>query len=128
LQDPKSTNVAHSEITALSATTFLVDERDNNLAPESDKKLWTVDISGAARRTGLEGRRAQYDPERGGLQVDGKPLETLVCTVATTEGIATLTKVATTQRPRRRTSISPHCSTASTPTASSTATTRSRAW
>ncbi len=97
LQDPKNTKVADSEITALSATTFLVDERDGNLAPKADKKLWTVDIAGATD-VGPESKvaGAQYDPERGGLLVEGKPLETLVGTVATADGVAALTKAGIT--------------------------------
>ncbi|WP_433681915.1 esterase-like activity of phytase family protein [Nocardia sp. CA-119907] len=97
LQDPKSTKVADSEITALSATTFLVDERDGNLPPKADKKLWTVDISGATD-VGPESKvaGAHYDPERGGLQIDGKPLETLVGTVSTNDGVAALRKAGVT--------------------------------
>ncbi|WP_433197607.1 esterase-like activity of phytase family protein [Nocardia sp. CA-107356] len=97
LQDPKSTKVADSEITALSATTFLVDERDGNLPPKADKKLWTIDISGATD-VGPESKvaGAQYDPERGGLQINGKPLETLVGTGSTNDGVAALRKAGIT--------------------------------
>ncbi|MFX0573179.1 esterase-like activity of phytase family protein [Nocardia nepalensis] len=97
LQDPKSTKVADSEITALSATTFLVDERDGNLPPKADKKLWTIDIAGATD-IGPESKvaGAQYDPERGGLQIDGKALETLVGTVSTNDGVAALKKAGIT--------------------------------
>lgn len=97
LENPKSTKVADSEITALSATTFLIDERDGALAPKSDKKLWAVDIANATD-VGPDAKvpGAQYVPERGGLQVDGKPLETLVGPVSTAEGIAALTKAGVT--------------------------------
>ncbi|WP_433758160.1 esterase-like activity of phytase family protein [Nocardia sp. CA-135398] len=97
LQDPKRTKVADSEITALSATTFLVDERDGELPPKADKKLWTVDISGATD-VGPDSKvpGAHYDPERGGLQVDGKPLETLVGPVSTNDAIAALQKTGIT--------------------------------
>ncbi|MGX1763458.1 esterase-like activity of phytase family protein, partial [Streptomyces lydicus] len=96
LENPKSTKVADSEITALSATTFLIDERDGNLAPKGDKKLWTVDIA-AATDIGPDAKvpGAQYDPERG-LQVDGKSLEALVGSVTTAEGVAALTKAGIT--------------------------------
>ncbi|WP_433600636.1 esterase-like activity of phytase family protein [Nocardia sp. CA-135953] len=97
LQDPKTTKVADSEITALSATTFLVDERDGNLPPKADKKLWTIDISGATD-VGPDSKvpGAQYDPERGGLQIEGKPLETLVGAVSTADATAALKKVGVT--------------------------------
>ncbi|MFG1790959.1 esterase-like activity of phytase family protein [Nocardia sp. NPDC049149] len=97
LENPKSTKVADSEITALSATTFLIDERDGNLAPKADKKLWTVDIA-KATDVGPDAKvpGAQYDPERGGLLVDGKPLEALVGAVPTTEAVAALSKVGIT--------------------------------
>lgn len=97
LADPKRSKVADSEITALSATTFLVAERDGNLAPKADKKLWTVDIA-AATNVGPDAKvpGAQYDPEHGGLLVDGKPLETLVGPVGAEEGIATLTRAGIT--------------------------------
>ncbi|MEU0873166.1 esterase-like activity of phytase family protein [Nocardia brasiliensis] len=96
LENPKSTKVADLEITALSATTFLVDERDGNLAPKGDKKLWTVDIA-AATDVGPDAKvpGAQYDPERG-LQVDGKSLEALVGSVTTAEGVTALTKAGIT--------------------------------
>ncbi|MGO4617952.1 esterase-like activity of phytase family protein [Nocardia sp. 2TAF39] len=96
LENPKSTKVADSEITALSATTFLVDERDGSPAPKADKKLWTVDIS-AATDIGPDSKvaGAQYDRE-GGLQVDGKPVETLVGAVSTAEGAAALSKAGIT--------------------------------
>ncbi|MFE9583223.1 esterase-like activity of phytase family protein [Nocardia sp. NPDC006044] len=97
LENPKSTKVADSEITALSATTFLVDERDGNQAPKADKKLWTVDIANATD-VGPDSKvpGAHYDPEHGGLLIDGKPLETLVGPVSTTDGVAALTKVGVT--------------------------------
>ncbi|MFI6366606.1 esterase-like activity of phytase family protein [Nocardia sp. NPDC050630] len=97
LHDPKRTKVADSEITALSATTFLVDERDGELPPKADKKLWTIDISDATD-VGPDAKvpGAQYDPERGGLQVDGKPLETLVGPVSTDDATAALKKAGIT--------------------------------
>nr|WP_269781626.1 esterase-like activity of phytase family protein [Nocardia bovistercoris] len=93
LENPKQTKVAVSEITALSATTFLVDERDGNLAPDSNKKIWTIDISGA---TDVGPAAANYDPARGGLLVDGKPLETLVGGVSTADGVEALRRAGIT--------------------------------
>lgn len=89
LEDPKQ-KLAVSEITALSNTTFVVDERDGNLAPKANKKLWTIDIS-SATDVGPQAKvpGAQYDPAKG-LLVDGKALEVLVGTVPTADGIATL--------------------------------------
>ncbi|WP_280243289.1 esterase-like activity of phytase family protein [Nocardia abscessus] len=95
LEDPKQ-KLAVSEITALSNTTFLVDERDGNKAPKANKKLWTIDIAGATDvgpRAKVQG--AQYDPELG-LLVDGKPLELLVGAVPTADGVATLRKAGIT--------------------------------
>uniref|UniRef100_UPI00403D968E esterase-like activity of phytase family protein n=1 Tax=Nocardia sp. R6R-6 TaxID=3459303 RepID=UPI00403D968E len=95
LQEPKQ-KLAVSEITALSDTTFLVDERDGNKAPKANKRLWTIDITGATDigpQAKVQG--AQYDPEKG-LLVDGKPLELLVGAVSTTDGVATLQKAGIT--------------------------------
>lgn len=47
LDDPKTNSGAVSEITALSATSFLVDERDGSMEPGAYKKLFKIDISGA---------------------------------------------------------------------------------
>ncbi|MEU4320529.1 esterase-like activity of phytase family protein [Nocardia fluminea] len=97
LENPKQSKVAVSEITALSATTFLVDERDGNLAPKSDKKIWTIDIAGATDvgpQSTVPG--ATYDAEKGGLLIDGKPLETLIGVTPTAEGVAALTKAGVT--------------------------------
>ncbi|MEU4709167.1 esterase-like activity of phytase family protein [Nocardia salmonicida] len=97
LENPKQSKVAVSEITALSATTFLVDERDGNLAPESNKKIWTIDIAGATDvgpQAAVPG--ATYDAEKGGLLIDGKPLETLIGVTSTADAVAALTKVGVT--------------------------------
>ncbi|MGY2123810.1 esterase-like activity of phytase family protein [Nocardia gipuzkoensis] len=95
LEDPKQ-KLAVSEITALSNATFLVDERDGNKPPKANKKLWTIDITGATDvgpRAKVQG--ARYDPELG-LLVDGKPLELLVGAVPTADGVATLRKAGIT--------------------------------
>ncbi|MFC9965420.1 esterase-like activity of phytase family protein [Nocardia ignorata] len=93
LENPKQNKVAVSEITALSATTFLVAERDGNLAPEANKKIWTIDIAGATDvgpNSTLAG--ARYDAEQGGLLINGKPIETLIGTVPTADAVAALKK------------------------------------
>ncbi|MEU8896781.1 esterase-like activity of phytase family protein [Nocardia sp. NPDC048505] len=95
LENPKE-KLAVSEITALSNTTFLVDERDGNKAPKANKKLWTIDIAGATDigpQSTVPG--AVYDPEQG-LLVEGKPLETWVGTVPTADGVAALRRAGIT--------------------------------
>ena len=50
LDNPAATKTAVSEITALSNTTFLVDERDGNFPPGAYKKLYLIDITRRDRR------------------------------------------------------------------------------
>ncbi|WP_246536321.1 esterase-like activity of phytase family protein [Saccharopolyspora endophytica] len=61
LDDPKDNEGAVSEITALSSTEFVVDERDGDLGPGAHKKLFKIDLTGA---TDVQGR-----------DVDGKSIE-----------------------------------------------------
>jgi hypothetical protein len=79
LANPQDTKVAVSEITALSDSQFLVDERDGQLQPGANKKIYIADIS-AATDVGPSATvpGATYRADAGGLQVDGKPIETLV--------------------------------------------------
>ena len=53
LDDPDDTGNANSEITALSSTKFLIDERDGNFQPFAAKSLNEVDINGATDVSGL---------------------------------------------------------------------------
>jgi len=53
LDNPKSTGDANSEITAISNTKFLVDERDGNFEPGARKTLFLADISQATDITGV---------------------------------------------------------------------------
>ncbi len=79
LTDPQQSNVAVSEITALSSTTFLVDERDGNPQPNGDKKIYVADIASATDvgpRAGVIG--ATYEAAGGGLLINNVPLETFV--------------------------------------------------
>jgi hypothetical protein len=79
LADPQQTKVSVSEITALSATTFLVDERDNQTAPNANKKIYVADIAGATDvgpRSTVPG--ASYRADAGGLLINGVPIETFV--------------------------------------------------
>ncbi|MEC3995854.1 esterase-like activity of phytase family protein [Actinacidiphila sp. DG2A-62] len=77
LDDPDDTGDANSEITALSATKFLVDERDGNFAPFAHKTLYQVDVNGAT--------------DVSGLTVGGKSPEALVGKDGTNAALAALT-------------------------------------
>jgi hypothetical protein len=91
LADPQETKVAVSEITALTNTTFLVDERDGKLQPGADKKVYVTDIAGATDvgpRASVPG--TTYSADAGGLQVGGKPIETAVGVTTDAEAIAAL--------------------------------------
>jgi Esterase-like activity of phytase/Bacterial Ig domain len=91
LDNPGTTGTANSELTALSDTTFLMDERDGNFAPGAYKKLYKIDISGATD-VGPDAHvsGAVYDAANGGLLVNGKSLEATVGTANTATAIATL--------------------------------------
>jgi len=91
LANPQETKVAVSEITALTNTTFLVDERDGELAPGADKKVYVADISGATDvgpKASVPG--ATYSADAGGLQVGGKAIETAIGVTTDTEAVAAL--------------------------------------
>src|SRR5262249_48224571 len=47
LDDPQTTADASSEITAISNTKFLIDERDGNFEPNAHKTLYLADIANA---------------------------------------------------------------------------------
>ncbi|GAB19068.1 hypothetical protein GOEFS_073_00880 [Gordonia effusa NBRC 100432] len=97
LANPKDTGVAVSEITALSSTKFLVDERDGKTAPKGDKKIYTVDIAGATDvgpRSSVAG--ARYDAAAGGLLIGTKPIESLIGTTTTGQAIEKLRGVGIT--------------------------------
>ncbi|MPY47606.1 esterase-like activity of phytase family protein [Streptomyces acidicola] len=81
LDNPKTNVGAVSEITALSDTTFLVDERDGNMQPGGYKKLFKIDISGATDvgpSANVQG--STYDGSKGGLLVgqDRRTIEAYV--------------------------------------------------
>jgi hypothetical protein len=103
LDDPATTGTANSEITALSSTTFLVDERDGNVEPGAYKRLYTVDIAGATDLgPAATVAGATYDSSSAalGLTVGGKSLEALTKaktsaqagTILTGAGITPVTK------------------------------------
>jgi hypothetical protein len=53
LDDPQTTGDANSEITAISNTRFLIDERDGKFEPNARKTLYVADIANATDITGL---------------------------------------------------------------------------
>ncbi|MFC4034392.1 esterase-like activity of phytase family protein [Streptomyces polygonati] len=77
LDNPATTGDANSEITALSSTKFLVDERDGNFEPFAQKTLYEVDTNGAT--------------DVSGLTVGGKSPEAFVGTDGTNAALAALT-------------------------------------
>lgn len=79
LDDPRTNSGAASEITALSDTQFLVDERDGNVEPGAFKQLFKIDLSQAADiGPGAHVAGASYDATKGGLLVGGKAGEATV--------------------------------------------------
>jgi hypothetical protein len=77
LDDPKATGAASSEITALTNTKFLVDERDGNFEPFALKSLNAVDINGAS--------------DFSVRSIGGKSPEAIVAQAGTNGAIAALT-------------------------------------
>jgi hypothetical protein len=91
LANPDKTKVAVSEITALSNTTFLIDERDGALQPDGDKKIYLADIANATDvGPAAKVPGATYRADAGGLQLDGKAVET---TVGVTDDAAAVAKL-----------------------------------
>ncbi len=95
LDNPSLNGTAVSEITALSNTQFLVDERDGNYDPGAYKKLWQIDISGATDigpSSTVAGATYNADPTKGalGLLIGGKSIEAVVGTQNTSTSSATL--------------------------------------
>ncbi|OIJ68598.1 esterase-like activity of phytase family protein [Streptomyces mangrovisoli] len=78
LDNAATTGDANSEITAVSATKFIVDERDGNFEPFAGKHLYEVDTNGAT--------------DVSGLTIDGKSPEAFVGKAATNDALAALTK------------------------------------
>lgn len=79
LANPEQTKVAVSEIAAVTNTTFLVDELDYEMQPTGNKKIYLADLSGATDvgpRSSVPG--TSYQPDGGGLLVNGVPIETFV--------------------------------------------------
>jgi hypothetical protein len=92
LDEPVTTGVANSEITALSNNTFLIDERDSGFPSATGyKKLWEVNLEGATD-VGPEAKvsGATYNGEAGGLLIAGQTIEKTVLGQKTAEAKATL--------------------------------------
>jgi hypothetical protein len=87
LDDPDDTGTAVSEITALSSTRFLVDERDGKFPPSAVKKLFQIDLTGA---TDVGPRAAGYDATKGGYLINGGSIEHTVGKQDTVTATATL--------------------------------------
>ena len=79
LANPAQTKVAVSEITAVSNTTFLIDEHDGEPQPNGNKKIYVADISGATDVGPHSTVPATgYQADAGGLLINGVPIETFV--------------------------------------------------
>jgi hypothetical protein len=79
LHDTAGATTAVSEISALSDHEFLVDERDGNVEPGADKKLYRIDLEGATDvgpSSHVHG--GTYDGKAGGLFIGGKTIEGIV--------------------------------------------------
>ncbi|MET9479018.1 esterase-like activity of phytase family protein [Streptomyces sp. NPDC006638] len=77
LDNPGTTGSANSEITALSGTKFLIDERDGNFEPFAQKTLYEIDLNGAT--------------DVSGLTIGGKSPEAFVGAGTTNAALAALT-------------------------------------
>jgi hypothetical protein len=95
LDDPKTNSGAVSEITALTDTTFVVDERDGKVEPGAYKKLFKIDISGATDvgpAASVPG--ANYVGTVGGLLVGPQPQKTIENYVGTADTATATTLLA----------------------------------
>ncbi len=95
LDDPKVNSGAVSEITAISNSEFLVDERDGNVEPGAYKKLFKIDLAGATDigpHAAVAG--ATYEGAGGGLLV-GSTAQTIEAFVGTDDTAAATTDLAT---------------------------------
>jgi hypothetical protein len=91
LDNPADTSTAVSEITALSNTSFLVDERDGNFEPGAYKKLWQISLAGATD-VGPQSLvpDTTYDASKGGLLVGGMSIDQFVGKDDTATALAAL--------------------------------------
>jgi hypothetical protein len=78
LDNPKELDTAVSEIAALSATRFVVDERDGAFGPGAVKKLYEIDLAGATD-VGPRTKAGPYSAATG-VSLGGKSLEAVAGT------------------------------------------------
>lgn len=93
LDNPDDNSGAASEITAVSATKFIVDERDGNVEPGAFKQLFTIDVRGATDvgpKAHVSG--AAYDAAKGGLLIGGSSIDQYVGKADTAAALALLAK------------------------------------
>lgn len=82
-----------SEIWALSATQFLIDERDNGFPPTASKKVYLIDITGATDvgpLSAVPGSVYEGTGDRRGLLLNGKSIEATVGTRGTADATSVL--------------------------------------
>jgi hypothetical protein len=92
LDEPGPLKTANSEITALSNSSFLIDERDSGFPSATGyKKLWEVNLEGATD-VGPSAKvpGATYNGSAGGLLIGGQTIEKTVWGQKTAEAKATL--------------------------------------
>lgn len=94
LDDPKALGTAVSEIAALSATRFVVDERDGEFGPGAVKKLYEVDLSGATD-VGPRTAAGPYSATTG-VSLGGKSLEAVSGTGDSASATSALTTAGVT--------------------------------
>jgi hypothetical protein len=94
LDDPKTKGTAVSEIAALSATRFVVDERDGEFGPGAEKKLYEVDVA-SATDVGPRTTAGTYAPTTG-VTLGGLSLEAVAGTGDTATATAALVKAGVT--------------------------------
>jgi hypothetical protein len=102
LHNSGAPTTAVSEIAAIDRTHFLVDERDGNVEPGANKKLYEVDLS-PATDVGPASRlaHASYDGAKGGLLVDGRTVEGIVGTDDTADAQTALEAAGITPAPSK---------------------------
>ena len=92
LDNPSTTGTGVSEITALTNTTFLVDERDGKFPPNTYKKLYKIDLAGATDigpNTSVPGSYETTGGKRG-LVIGGNSVEELIRQSNTASATSTL--------------------------------------
>ena len=104
---PRGAATAVSEIAAVNSHEFLVDERDGNVEPGANKKLFRVDLRGATDvGPNSHVKDATYAGSAGGLLVGGKTIEGLVQKANTADSQAAWRRRASSRSRRRRSSTS----------------------